>query len=261
MDRYPAATAERHRFRPHGRGSDVRLIDREALDRVALFAALDGEDLARLLKNADIRSYKAGTVLFEEGAEADRLHVLLRGMVELYTSAGLRECGILLLSAGDMFMPAASLFQEPYLNSARVVTRARIVELDSAIVRSEAIRSPELALRLSRALAGQFRMAVRHIIDLKCRSAPQRLAAFLLRLVDESRLAASAELLAPKKSLAARLGMTAETLSRTLQILAEEGLVVRGSRVEVRDRQRIEAFIGPRPYPKDAEAGLDVFAI
>jgi CRP/FNR family transcriptional activator FtrB len=157
-------------------------------------------------------------------------------------------------------MPAASLFAEPYLNSARVLRRARVLMLDVAAVRSEVLRSTELALRLSRALAGQFRMAVRQIIDLKCRSAPQRLASILLRLVDESRFSDSAELPVSKGSLAARVGMTAETFSRTLQTLAGHGLQVRGTRVIVHDRERIEAFAGPRLYQDDGEAGLDVHA-
>ena len=238
----------------------MRAVDLDAARKVPLFAALDEEQLGRLTRHAKVQSYVAGAVLFEEGKEPEHLHVLLRGVVELYAGFGPRECGILLLSPGDIFMPAASLFKEPYLNSARVLRRARVVMLDVEVVREEASRSAELAFHISRALAGQFRMAVRHIIDLKCRSAPQRLASFLLRQVDESSLSASAELPVSKRSLAARLGMTAETLSRTLQTLADQGLQVRGTRVIVHDRKRIEAFAGPRLYHEDDEAGLDVHA-
>jgi CRP/FNR family transcriptional activator FtrB len=199
--------------------------------------------------------------LFQEGQKADRLHILLRGKVELFASISGRECGILLLSAGDLFMPAAALFDEPYLNSARAIRRVRVAMIDSEILRAEVRASPQLGLCLGQALAGQFRMAVRHIIDLKSRNAPQRLAAFLLRLIDESPIPNHAELPAPKKILAARIGISAATLSRTFQILADEGLVVRGHRVELRDRNRIQAFIGPRLYRDDAEDSLDVFAL
>jgi CRP/FNR family transcriptional activator FtrB len=238
----------------------MRAVDLAAVRKVPLFAALDERQLGRLLCHANAQSHGAGTVIFEEGKEPEHLHVLLKGVVELYTTFGPRECGILLLSPGDIFMPAASLFAEPYLNSARVLRRARVLMVDVAAVRSEVLFSAELAIRLSRALAGQFRMAVRQIIDLKCRSAPQRLASFLLRLVDESSFSESAELPVSKRSLAARVGMTAETFSRTLQTLAENGLQVRGTRVIVHDRRRIEAFAGPRLYQEDGEAGLDVHA-
>ena len=238
----------------------MKPADLDTARKVPLFAALNEEQLGRLLQRAKAQSYAAGSVLFNEGEEPDHLHVLLKGVVELYTASDARECGILLLSPGDIFMPAASLFNEPYLNSARVLRRARLVMLDVEIMRREVQRTPALANGLSRALAGQFRMAVRQIIDLKCRSAPQRLASFLLRLVDESSLAASAELPVPKRSLAARVGMSAETLSRALQTLAEHGLLVRGTRVIVRDRQQIELFAAPRLYQDDDEAKLDVYA-
>lgn len=217
--------------------------------------------LQRLLCGSARRSCPAGTILFEEGQAPTCLHILLSGVVELFSTCGPRDYGILILAPGDLFMPAASLFGEPYLNSARVLGRSKLLMLDTKVVRAEAAASTELALRMARALAGQFRMAVRHIIDLKCRSAPQRLALFLLRLADQSGTAAGAELPIPKRSLAARVGMTAETLSRTLQTLAENGLHVRGNRIIVRDRQRIDAFCGPRIYPDAADGSLDVYAL
>lgn len=239
----------------------MRAADLDSVRRLPLLATLDEEQLARVLRFAAVQRYAPGAVLFEEGDFPDHLHAVLSGTVELYTSHGSRDCGILLMSQGDVFMPAAALFNEPYLNSARVLTSARLLLLNAEVIREEVARSPELALQATRVLAGQFRMAVRHVIDLKCRNAAQRLAAFLLRLVDESGTPESAELPIPKRSLASRVGMTAETLSRTLQTLADNGLVVRGSRVLVRDRAAIEAFCGPPPYADAAECGLGVNAI
>ena len=54
--------------------------------------------------------------------------------------------------------------------------------------------------------------------------------------------------------------MTPETLSRIIQTLAENGLVVRGTMVHLRDRQKIEDFCGPQPYPAPAETALQVHA-
>ena len=239
----------------------MRPADRESVRRLPLLAPLTDEQLERVLRFSTVQRYAAGAILFEEGDLPDHLHAVLSGTVELYTCHGSRDCGILLMSAGDIFMPAAALFKEPYLNSARVLTSSRLLLLNAQVIREEVARTPELALQASRVLAGQFRMAVRHVIDLKCRNAGQRLAAFLLRLVDESSVPDAAELPIPKRSLASRVGMTAETLSRTLQTLADNGLVVRGSRVLLRDRAKIEAFCGPPPYADAAECGLGVNAI
>lgn len=233
----------------------------DSVRSLPLLRSLGDERLEHVLSYSSVERYPSGTVLFKEGGLPDHLHVLLSGTVELYTSHAPRDCGILLMSAGDLFMPAAALFNEPYLNSARALTTSRILLLNAKVAREEFSRSAELAMQISKVLAGQFRMAVRHVIDLKCRNAAQRLAAFLLRLVDESDVPGTAELPIPKRNLASRVGMTAETLSRTLQTLADNGLVVRGNRVLLRDRSRIEAFCGPPPYADVAEEELGVHAL
>jgi CRP/FNR family transcriptional activator FtrB len=238
----------------------MKEADQEALRGLPLFSDLAEDELQPLLAAAAVERCPAGTLIFREGGRARHVHVLLSGIVDLSKVEGRREYGVLMLFAGDVVMPAAGLFDEPYLTSARALTAARLLLLEVDAVRAATARSALLAMRLARVMGGQWRMAVRHILDLKCRSAPERLAAFLLRVFDESRLKASAELPISKRHLASRLGMTAETLSRALQILADNGLFVRGNRIIVRDRRAIDAFCGPDLYPKAVGGSLDVHA-
>jgi CRP/FNR family transcriptional activator FtrB len=135
-----------------------------------------------------------------------------------------------------------------------------VLFLEIPVVRRELADSAAFTARIARIMGGQWRMAVRHILDLKCRSAAQRLAAFLLRLVDESPRQDIVELPIPKRHLASRVGMTAETLSRALQTIADHGLHVRGTRIIVKDRAKIEAFCGPDPYPEPTDEMLYVRA-
>jgi CRP/FNR family transcriptional activator FtrB len=116
-------------------------------------------------------------------------------------------------------------------------------------------------LALARLLAGHWRIALRIILDLKCRSPSQRLAAFLLRLHDACPPGAAAQIPIAKRQLAARIGMQPETLSRTLQVLGENGLRVRGRQIIVADRAKVEAFCGPDPYPATREDELGVHAL
>ena len=229
--------------------------------RLPLFADLEDEQIAQLLQRAELQRLPADAILFREGDLPHFLHVLVRGIVELYKGEAPRECGLMLATAGDVFMPAAVAFDEPYLNSARTLAASRILLLPADVVREQFARCHQLAINISRVLAGQFRMATRHIIDLKCLTAAQRLASFLLRLADESDSADGARLPVSKRHLASRVGMTPETLSRAFQILAENGLVVRGTRILVRDRSRIDAFCGSLPYPHPAETNLDVHVL
>lgn len=201
-----------------------------------------------------------GELICCSGDWLDHLHIVERGIVELSQLRDAADCSVLLLSAGDLVLPAAGLFNEPCLTSARAIVPVRTVALEIKAVRAEARSDPSVAMELSRAIAGQWRMAVRHILDLKCRSVPQRLASFLLRLVDEGLLPDEAELSFSKRALAARIGASPETLSRAIQTVANEGLVLQGRRIVVRDRRRIEWFCEGNPYPGGDEKTLEVHA-
>jgi CRP/FNR family transcriptional activator FtrB len=166
-----------------------------------------------------------------------------------------------MMAAGDVFMPAAALYAEPYLISAHALTASRILMIDAEVVRSEARSSTELALGLARVMAGQWRVALKIILDLKCRSPSQRLAAFLLRLHDACEAGPAAEIPFSKRQLASRIGMQPETLSRTLQTLAANGLYLRGRQIIVTNRVAAEEFRGPDPYPPASEYELGVHAL
>lgn len=206
------------------------------------------------------QKFAPGDLICSAGDRLQRLHILERGIVELCQLREAADCSVLLLSAGDLLFPAAGLFNEPCLTSARAITPVRTVALEIEAVRAEARRNPSVAMDLSRVMGGQWRMAVRHILDLRCRSVPQRLAGFLLRLVDESSPPNAAQLPFSKGALAARIGATPETLSRAIQTIASEGLVLRGREIVVRDRIRIEKFCEPNLYPSENELGLEVHA-
>ena len=235
--------------------------DPELAERLPFLAGLEPSLQQRLLSRSEVRTYNKGKLLFEEGGSPDCLFVLLHGMVELYTRKGKKDAVVLIMWPNDVFMPAAAIYEEPYLLSGRTLTPSRALLMNAPHVREEVARSPALAERVTRIIAGQFRMAVRHIKDLKLRNGPARLGAFLYRLAEESGKNGYADLPLPKAVLASRLGLTAESLSRGLQTLSEHGLTVRGSRVIVTDRERLSAFCRPDPLIDGRELDLSVKAI
>lgn len=215
----------------------------------------------RLLDASRIERFAPRAQLFGGAELPSHLHIVLAGMIDLSCSYKGGECTALMMAAGDVFMPAAALYAEPYLISAHALTPSRILMIDANAVRDEAGKCPELALALARVLAGQWRVALKIILDLKCRSPSQRLGAFLLRLHDGHLSDSPAELPFSKRQLASRIGMQPETLSRTLQTLAANGLYLRGREIIVTNRQAIETFCGPDPYPPASEYELGVHAL
>src|SRR5205085_3124292 len=167
-------------------GLAMKDAEREPAKRLPLFEGLPASCVDYLLETATVRRVVPGTILFREGDPAEHVHIVMSGIIEISQMQGRRDCGVLMFTGGDIFMTAAALFDEPYLTSARALTLSRLLVLEGARLRREACTSSPLAMRICQLMAGQWRMAVRHILDLKCRSAPERLAAFLLRLVDDS---------------------------------------------------------------------------
>jgi CRP/FNR family transcriptional activator FtrB len=239
-------------------GVDPRQI--QAAD-IPLLAGLPAASLERLLGAARIDRFDRGKLLFAEGKLPKEQLIVLSGIVDLARLEGGRECTTMMMSAGDVLALAAALSSEPFLVSARALTIVRILSIDSEAIRTEARLTPAFAMNMVKVLSGQWRVAHRIILDLKCRSPSQRLAAFLLRLHDSTRPGAVAEIPFSKRQLAARIGMQPETLSRTLQTLAANGLHLRGHQIILLDRDKIKAFCGPDPYPSGNEHGLGVYAL
>ena len=215
----------------------------------------------RLLETARIERFAPSARIFAERDIPEHLYVVLNGIIDLSCSYKQHESTALLLAGGDVFMPAAALHEEPYLVSARALTASRLLLIDAATVRQQTATSPQLALAIARIMAGQWRVALKIILDLKCRSPSQRLAAFLLRLHDASPGGTIPEVPFSKRQLASRIGMQPETLSRTLQTLAANGLYLRGREIIITDRAGIERFCGPAPYPSANEFELGVHAL
>lgn len=228
---------------------------------VPLLASLPKSVRDRMLASSHVERFAPRAQIFGDGETPTHLHLILSGIVDLAAAYKGNECTALMMAAGDVFMPAAALYSEPYLVTARSLTASRILMIEADVVRTEARDCVELALALARVLAGQWRVALKIILDLKCRSPSQRLAAFLLRLHDASRPGIPAEVPFSKRQLASRIGMQPETLSRTLQTLAANGLYLRGRQIIVTNRRAIEEFCGPDPYPPASEYELGVHAL
>lgn len=228
---------------------------------VSLLKSVPDAVRERLLDASRIDRFAPREEIFTKGAVPDHLHVVLSGMVDLSCAYKGGECTALMMAAGDVFMPAAALYAEPYLISANALMASRILMIESDVIRREAQSCTELALALARVMAGQWRMALRIILDLKCRAPSQRLAAFLLRLYDAGEPGIPPEVPFSKRQLASRIGMQPETLSRTLQTLAANGLYLRGRQIIVTNRQAAEDFCGPDPYPPASEYELGVHAL
>lgn len=217
------------------------------LSEVGLLNHLSAIDLGRLAQIASLKWYDKGDLLFEEGGEPGCLFVLLDGLVELFATRRKREAAVLIMWPPAIILPAAALSSERYLLAGRALTKVKAIALDAQEVRKEVERSAALARLFTSLLAAQFRLLVRQVKDQKLRGGPQRLCAFLSRVLRETGKDGFADLPIAKATLASRLGMTPESLSRALHVVEENGIAMRGSRIILLDPDRVSRFCDPDP--------------
>ena len=213
----------------------MRADDIASLSRAPLFAGLRPGTLERLSHHALMRRLLAGTELFDQGERPLYLHVLLEGSVELLgRSSEYRETVVELLTPVDAFILAAALTDTPYLMAARVVTASRVVLLRAETLRQQLVADPALSLAMLASLSCHYQGLVRQVKNLKLRSTTQRLGCYLLSLTGRAGKGGSVRLPFDKRRIASQLGMSAETLSRTLAALRPYGVQTFGGQVTLR---------------------------
>ena len=235
--------------------------DLERLGQVSLFADLSADALRELTKGALLQRFPSETMLFRQGELPDFLHVLLEGSVQLAgASVDGRETVVEILKPVDAFMPAAALTNKPYLVSAKVVDPARIVMLPAPALRDQITRDSGLSLAIIASLARQYRNMLRQVKGLKLRTSTQRLGCYLLALVEEAGGHGTVELPHDKRLIAARLGMTPESLSRAFSALRKMGVEVNGHRVRLNDVPGLRQYCLPDRLIDSADPDLKVGA-
>lgn len=215
-------------------------VDPELLRGQPLLEPLEEGQLRRVATAARRRNLESGERLFEQGAPAEAFYLVREGAVKL---ARLSEAGgekvVEVIRAGQTFAEAVMFMEgERYPVAAEATAPTELIAFDNAAFRREVAASPELALRLLAALSRRLHGLVAEIDELSFHSATHRLVGYLLAEAREGRV----RLAAPKQVIASRLGVTPETLSRTLARLREEGLVrVEGDTVDLIDADALAA--------------------
>lgn len=223
---------------------------------IPIFAKVTEDQLSGLVAGGSLQRYPRGTLLFNEGEQADFLMVLLEGGVELFArDQDGNEAVVDILFPVDSFILAAALTGAPYLMSARTLVPSRILLLETGAFRRAVAADPDLSTPVMAELAQHFRRLVRQIKDLKLRTGVQRLGCYVLALAGE---AGEVTLPFDKRTLASRLGMTAENLSRAFSALRDHGLAVQGGRLIIQDRDRLVAFSRPAPLIDADEGPLSI---
>lgn len=206
-----------------------------------MFARLSESQLDRVSRHVVRIRLEEGEVLFQQNDPAGRFYMLLRGQIKLFRlGPSGNEKVIEIVSPCSTFAEALMFLERPtYPVGAQALQAAEVLSIDAADFARMLRESVDTCFMLMGDMSQRLRGLIREIDDLSLSSATCRVAAYLL--TKSSPAGASFDLDVPKQTLASRLSVQPETFSRIIRNLSDQRvLAVRGSRVEITDRDRLE---------------------
>ena len=221
------------------------------LKSLPLFSGMKPENFDGLLDAALLQQFPAEMILIHEGQPADFLHVLLDGLVEIFTEQDSGEWGISLINPISTFILAAVVSDQPYLNSARTLTDSRVLLIPAQRVRNIFEQDVAFARVVAQELACAYRSTVKKLKGYVARSTVQRLANWIL--TEAKRNSSQANIVVPfdRGTLASHIGTTRENLSRNLAQLTEHGVHIHGREIVIDCKELLVALARPQRFIDD----------
>jgi CRP/FNR family transcriptional activator FtrB len=216
----------------------------QALQSLPLLADLSERDLAALDQSADLVRFGPDETLFQAGDQLSELNYLLAGQIGATCpeAEDNNPFADILLPVRPLCLPAV-LLGLPTPAGAYTLSAGRLITLPAHRLQEMARRNAGLARSfLDHALQETHQQAL-EIRSLKLQSSPQRLAAYLIGLIDDPE-ATPARFVLPihKEHLAAKIGCSKENLSRAFVTLRGLGVVTQLRTVIAHDVPALRAF-------------------
>lgn len=223
----------------------MRQSDWETIRALPLFRDVSEENFQQLVSAAFLQRFPQHVTLINEGEQPDFLHIVVDGSVELFGVHNGHETTIDIIKPVTTFILAAVIRDQVYLKSARTLTPAQILMIPAQTARDVFDRDHAFARAIVNELAERYRSVVRSLKNEKLRTSAERLANWILQADHSQGDHHRVELTFDKRTLASRLGMTPENLSRNLAMLARYGVHSSGRDIKIDDTSALARFAKP----------------
>jgi len=226
----------------NGNGRDPRFIE-GVISNLPLFRDVGRSSIALISSYARIEHCRRGALIARQGEPLPGVIALAYGLAKLVLPRRKGEEKVLrFLGANESFGEAAVLLERPCPVDVVALEDAMLTVIPLRPLKLLQERDITFANNLIKALACGLLRLVAEIDASAGRSSAQRLAAYLESLAEPETGADACAIALPvtKTTLAARLGITKETMSRLLRDLKERGLIemTRGN-ITILDRPRL----------------------
>lgn len=180
-------------------------------------------------------SYARNAEIYGENEPAEYLYKLVSGTVRTskILNNGRRQIGEFYL-AGDLFGHEVGT---EHSFSAEAITQVKVIVIKRSAVEALAARDHDVARQLWAMTGRELQRMQEHIL-LLIKSAQERVAGFLLEMAERVKSTNEVELPMSRQDIADYLGLTIETVSRTMTILENSAAIALPSsrRIVLRDR-------------------------
>jgi CRP/FNR family transcriptional regulator len=202
-----------------------------------LFVGLPAADIAAVAAFVIPKHLDKGEYLFREGDRSEGFYIVQKGAINVHrVSAAGKEQVIHLFRPVESFAEATLATEGGYPADARATEPTTVLLVPKNDFIDLLRRRPDLALRMLGSMSQHLRVIVALLDDLTLKDMETRLANWLLKQCPRPVGAAEVEIKLDrtKRVLAAELGTTSETLSRTLAKFRDQKFLrVRGNTVVV----------------------------
>lgn len=209
-----------------------------------LFHGLSAADLDAIATFSVLRNIEKESYLFHEGDPAEGFYVVQKGAINVHrVSPAGKEQVIHVFRSGESLAEAAIATEHGYPANGRAVEASAVIVVPKVPFLTLLRQRPDLGLRMLGSMSQHLRVLVGLVDDLTLKDVETRFLNWVLKRSGRGvRGPAAVELKSTKRVLAAELGTSSETLSRTFAKLREEKLLqVKGSTLHVPDVGAIEA--------------------
>ena len=213
------------------------------LRRIPLFAGLDDDAIRALASRARISDYKAGERIVSQADKIQAFYIILSGRVKIFRSnSDGKEHTLYLIEEGQPFCFCTAFTDQPYPVSVTALEESCVADIPAEAMEDLARKEPLLMLKIMQVLASRLLEAMNMVESLALQDTRERIAAFLLHAESCAPTGPGEPFTLPihHRELAKMLGVTPETLSRTIQKFNRNSQIESsGKTIRILDRQSL----------------------
>lgn len=199
----------------------------ELFNSIPVFNSFPQQKIDQLLSRTLDIDLKESQMVFSSGSKATNFYIVVAGATKLYRlSSNGNEKVIDIANPSDVIGLPSLFLQEPAYNYwCQSVTDTQLLAIDRNCFLQTIADSPNILINLLGVLSSQVQDNINEIDSICLKSAGTRFADYLIANAKEEDDTRAVHLRASKHTLASRLSITPETLSRLIRTFKQKNIL------------------------------------